>query len=59
MKILQEKMMVSREKKARSKATIEGLEQRKKDLIQIVYNELNVKEEALLGISDLKGCKDV
>jgi len=54
MKILQEKMMVSREKKARSKATIEGLEQRKKDLIQIVYNELNVKEEALLGISDLK-----
>jgi len=59
MKILQEKMMVSREKKARSKATIEGLEQRKKDLIQIVYNELNVKEEALLGISDLKNVEEL
>ena len=59
MKILQEKMMVSREKKARSKATIEGLEQRKKDLTQIVYNELNVKEEALLGISDLKGVEEL
>ena len=59
MKILQEKMMVSREKKARSKATIEGLEQRKKDLIQIVYNELNVKEEALLGISDLKDAEEL
>ena len=59
MKILQEKMMVSREKKARSKATVEGLEQRKKDLIQIVYNELNVKEEALLGISDLKDVEEL
>ena len=59
MKILQEKMMVSREKKARSKATIEGLEQRKKDLTQIVYNELNVKEEALLGISDLKDVEEL
>ena len=59
MKILQEKMMVSREKKARSKATVEGLEQRKKDLIQIVHNELNVKEEALLGISDLKGVEEL
>ena len=59
MKILQEKMMVSREKKARSKATIEGLEQRKKDLIQIVHNELNVKEEALLGISDLKDVEEL
>ncbi len=59
MKILQEKMMVSREKKARSKATIEGLEQRKKDLIDTVYNELSVKEEALLGISDLKGVTEL
>ncbi len=59
MKILQEKMMVSREKKARSKATIEGLEQRKKDLINTVYNELNVKEEALLGISDLKNVEEL
>ena len=59
MRILQEKMMVSREKKARSKATVEGLEQRKKDLIQIVYNELNVKEEALLGISDLKDVEEL
>ena len=59
MKILQEKMMVSREKKARSKATVEGLEQRKKDLIQIVHNELNVKEEALLGISDLKDVEEL
>ena len=59
MKVLQEKMMVSREKKARSKATIEGLELRKKDLIDTVYNELHVKEEALLGISDLKNVTEL
>ena len=43
-----------REKKARSEATIEGIENRKQDLLHSVKNELNINDEAsLLPQSDL------
>ena len=37
-----------KEKKARNEATIEGIDNRKKDLMYSVKNELNIENEALL-----------
>ena len=52
-------MMVARENKARSGATLEGLENRKKDLISTLKNDLNIDEKNLLDNSDLKNIKDL
>ena len=43
-----------RERKASSGATIEGLNKRKKDLLERVMTELNLKEEGLLSFSNLE-----
>jgi len=54
LKIVEEKMMLARENKARSGATLEGLENRKKDLLSRIKNDLNIDEKNLLINSDLK-----
>jgi chromosome segregation protein len=46
-------MMTVRENKARSGATLEGLENRKKDLLGTLKNELSINEKELLVNSDL------
>ena len=53
-KEIQEKLTSVRENKARSEATIEGINQRKKDLIYSLKNDLRLENEKdLLPISDL------
>ena len=47
-------MMLVRENKARSGATLEGLENRKKDLLGTLKNELGINEKNLLSNSDLE-----
>ena len=47
-------MMIARENKARSGATQEGLENRKKDLISRIKNDLDIDEKNLLENSDIK-----
>ena len=59
LKIVQQKMMVARENKARSGATLEGLENRKKDLISSLKNDLNIEEKSLLNNSDLKNVETI
>ena len=54
LKRTEQKMMVARENKARSGATLEGLENRKKDLISNIKNELSIEEGSLFSASDLK-----
>jgi len=54
LKLVQEKMMVGRENKARSGATLEGLEKRKKDLADNIRNDLNIGEKNLLNNSNIK-----
>ena len=44
---IQEKFSVLRENKARSEATIEGIEKRKKDLIYSIKNDLRIDNEKL------------
>ena len=54
LKEIQLKLSDLKENKARSEATIEGIENRKKDLLYSVKNELNINDEAsLLPQSDL------
>ena len=53
LKIVEQKMMLARENKARSGATLEGLEKRKKDLLSSIKNDLNINEKNLLNNSDL------
>jgi len=53
LKLVEQKMMTARENKARSSATFEGLEKRKKDLISNIKNDLNISEKNLLNNSDL------
>ena len=43
LKSIQEKFAVLRENKARFEATIEGIDQRKMDLIYLLKNELKLK----------------
>ena len=51
---IQEKFVVLRENKARFEATIEGIDQRKMDLIYLIKNELKIENvNSLLSISDL------
>jgi len=59
LKAVEQKMMVARENKARSGATLEGLENRKKDLINALKNDLNINENTLLENSDLKNIEDL
>ena len=54
LKAVEQKMMTARENKARSGATLEGLENRKKDLINNIKNDLNISEKELLNNSDIK-----
>ena len=54
LKEIQEKFSMLRENKARSEATIEGIEKRKKDLVYSIKNDLQLdKEDNLLSISNL------
>ena len=54
LKEIQEKFSILRENKARSEATIEGIEKRKKDLIYSIKNDLKLdNEKNLLSISNL------
>jgi chromosome segregation protein len=54
LKEIQLKLSDVKENKARSEATIEGIENRKKDLLHSVKNELNIHgEDSLLPQSDL------
>ena len=54
LKSIQEKFTILRENKARNEATIEGIENRKKDLIYSLKNDLKITDEFnLLSISDL------
>jgi len=59
LKQVEQKMMVARENKARSGATLEGLENRKRDLINTLKNDLNIEENNLLDNSDLKANQDL
>jgi chromosome segregation protein len=59
LKSVEQKMMSARENKARSGATLEGLENRKKDLINTLRNDLNIDENNLLENSDLKNIEDI
>jgi len=59
LKIVERKMMSARENKARSGATLEGLENRKKDLINTLKIDLNVDEKNLLESSDIKNIEDL
>ncbi len=54
LKAFEQKMMVAREDKARSGATLEGLQNRKKDLMNTLKNDLNINENNLLDSSDIK-----
>ena len=53
LKEVEQKMMLARENKARSGATLEGLEKRKKDLLDNIKNDLKIDEKNLLINSDL------
>ena len=56
LKDIEEKSVVLRENKARFEATIEGIDQRKMDLIYLVKNELKLENiNNLLSFSDLNG----
>ena len=59
LKQVEQKMMIARENKARSGATLEGLENRKKDLIDTLKNDLNIDESNLLENSDIKNTEDL
>ena len=59
LKAEEQKMMLARENKARSGATLEGLENRKKDLINTLKIDLNINENNLLDNSDLKNLKEL
>ncbi len=58
-KEVEQKMMLARENKARSGATLEGLENRKKDLISSLRNDLNIDENEVLNMSDIKNIEDL
>ena len=59
LKTVERKMMTARENKARSGATLEGLENRKKDLINTLKIDLNIVENNLLKSSDLENVEDL
>ena len=50
----QEKMIQIRERKASSSATVDGLKQRRNDLLERIETELNLNENNLLDFSGLE-----
>ena len=56
---IEQRMMLARENKARSGATLEGLENRKKDLTDALRNDLNIDEKNLVENSDLKDTENL
>ena len=57
---IQEKLTILRENKARNEATIEGIENRKKDLMYSIKNDLNIESETNLLInSNLKNFEEI
>ena len=59
-KEINEKLSFLRENKARNEATIEGIDNRKKDLIYSMRNELGIdNENILLSISDLNEVSEI
>ncbi len=59
LKTFEQKMMSARENKARSGATLEGLQNRKKDIINALKNNLNIDEKNLFDSSDLKNTENL
>jgi chromosome segregation protein len=59
LKEVEQKMTSARVDKARSGATLEGLENRKKDLINTLRNDLNIEEKNLLESSNLKNIAEL
>ncbi len=59
LKTVEQEMLIARENKARSGATLEGLENRKKDLVNTLKIDLNINERDLLENSDLKNIEDL
>jgi len=59
LKVVQQKMMSAREKKAGSNATLQGLENRKKDLLDNLKNDLNINSRDLSNNSDLKNLENL
>ncbi len=60
LKLVQEKFTISRENKARLEATIEGIDQRKMDLIYLIKNEIKIENvNNLLSISDLANVEKI
>jgi chromosome segregation protein len=59
LKIIEQKMMLARENKARSEATLDGLQNRKKDIIDALKNDLSIHEKNLLVSSDLKNTENL
>tara|TARA_B100000029_G_scaffold514196_1_gene616085 strand:- start:52 stop:2631 length:2580 start_codon:yes stop_codon:yes gene_type:complete len=60
LKTIQEKFTVLRENKARFGATIEGIDQRKMDLIYLVKNELKIENiNNLFSLSDLNNLEKI
>ncbi|MDA7829059.1 chromosome segregation protein SMC [bacterium] len=56
LKEIQSKLSNLKENKARNEATVEGIENRKKDLLYSIKNELNIdNENSILPQSDLSG----
>ena len=54
LKNIQEKFSTLRENKARNEATVEGIENRKKDLLYSIKNDLQIENENnLIAVSDL------
>ena len=54
LKSIQEKFTIVRENKARLEATLEGIDQRKMDLVYLIKNELKIENvNNLLSLSDL------
>ncbi len=59
LKSVQEKLTTLRENKARNEATIDGIENRKKDLLYTVKNDLDIhNENELFSISDIKNFEE-
>jgi len=56
---VQEKSIRTRERKASSGATIEGLKKRKDDLLERVSSELNLEEKNILDNSNLNGVEEL
>tara|TARA_B100000700_G_scaffold265829_1_gene304533 strand:+ start:1162 stop:3741 length:2580 start_codon:yes stop_codon:yes gene_type:complete len=60
LKVIQENFTIFRENKARLQATIEGIDQRKMDLVYLVKNELKIENvNNLISFSDLNNVEKI